>query len=271
MGGADSEVTAATTRVLLEAAYWDPGSIRRTVARRSGSAPTRPTASSAAATSRRRPTVLDRAAQLMADLGGGAVARGVLDVYPGAAPAPAHRPPARRASSASSARARRARRRSRILQALGFAVDDSGDELQVVVPSFRRDIHQEDDLVEEIVRIWGYDKIPLTWPGRRDHPGQAAAGLRVARVIGRALNAAGLFECVSGPSSIRTGSSAMGWDDPDALIALQNPLSRERSVLRPSLLPGLLEVAGHQREPPDAGRAAVRDRQRLLAAPARGR
>ena len=48
----------------------------------------------------------------------------------------------------------------RILRALGFAVDDSGDDLQVVVPSFRRDVHQEDDLVEEIVRIWGFDQIP---------------------------------------------------------------------------------------------------------------
>ena len=73
--------------------------------------------------------------------------------------------PARRAWSGSSARARRAPRSCGILQALGFAVDDSGADLQVVVPSFRRDIAQEDDLVEEIIRIWGYDKIPLTLAG----------------------------------------------------------------------------------------------------------
>src|SRR4029450_896549 len=48
----------------------------------------------------------------------------------------------------------------RILRALGFAVDDSGEDLQVVVPSFRRDIHQEDDLVEEITRIWGAENTP---------------------------------------------------------------------------------------------------------------
>ena len=55
----------------------------------------------------------------------------------------------------------------RILQALGFAVDDRGVDLEVVVPSFRRDIVQEDDLVEEIIRVWGYDKIPADARGRR--------------------------------------------------------------------------------------------------------
>ena len=109
--------------------------------------------------------MLDRAAQLMAELGGGAVARGVLDAYP--APRPHRRlglrlarverviggVPAARGGGAHPARRSASRWTTR------------ATTLQVVVPSFRRDIHQEDDLVEEIVRIWGYDKIPLTLAG----------------------------------------------------------------------------------------------------------
>jgi phenylalanyl-tRNA synthetase beta chain len=143
----------------------------------------------------------------------------------------------------------------RILQALGFAVDDSADDLQVVVPSFRRDVHQEDDLVEEIVRIWGYDQIPLTLAGGGEiRPVKRPPDLRVARVMSRALNAAGLFECVTWSFVDPDRLKRMGWDDPEALIALQNPLSVERSVLRPSLLPGLLEVLAinANRQMPDA-------------------
>ena len=253
MGGADSEVTASTTRVLLEAAYWDPGSIRRTARALS-------LTTDAAYRFERGgdieapPDVLSRAAQLMAELGGGTVARGVLDAYP--EPRPHRRLGLRVARVERVIGVSPSREEAvRILQALGFAVDDSGDELQVVVPSFRRDIHQEDDLVEEIVRIWGYDKIPLTLAGGGEIiPVKRPAGLRVARVMSRALNAAGLYECVTWAFLDPDRLERMGWSDRAALIALQNPLSVERSILRPSLLPGLLEILAinANRQTPDA-------------------
>jgi phenylalanyl-tRNA synthetase beta chain len=81
MGGADSEVTASTTRVLLEAAYWDPGSIRRT-SRGLGLSTDAAYRFERGGDIEAPPDVLGRAAQLMADLGGGTVARGVLDAYP---------------------------------------------------------------------------------------------------------------------------------------------------------------------------------------------
>ena len=81
MGGADSEVTASTTSVLLEAAYWDPGSIRRT-SRALGLSTDAAYRFERGGDIEAPPDVLARAAQLMADLGGGTVARGVLDVYP---------------------------------------------------------------------------------------------------------------------------------------------------------------------------------------------
>ncbi len=253
MGGADSEVTASTTNVLLEAAYWDPGSIRRT-SKALGLSTDAAYRFERGGDIEAPPDVLARAAQLMADLGGGTVARGVLDAYPD--PRPLRRLALRLSRVERVVGVAPPREDAvRILQALGFAVDDSGDDLQVVVPSFRRDTQQEDDLVEEIVRIWGYDKIPLTLAGGGEIiPVKRPPGLRVARVMSRALNAAGLSECVTWGFVDPDRLKRMGWSDAAALIALQNPLSVERSILRPSLLPGLLEVLAinANRQMPDA-------------------
>jgi phenylalanyl-tRNA synthetase beta chain len=241
MGGADSEVTGGTTSVLLEAAYWDPAGIRRT-SRALG------LHTDAAYRFERGGDIdglraaLDRAAQLMADLGGGVIARGVLDVYPEPRPRPRIVLRLARVERVIGVCPPRDEVVG-ILQRLGFAVGDSGTDLEVVVPSFRRDIAQEDDLVEEIIRVWGYDKIPVTLArGGELRPVTRPRGLTVSRAVSRALNAAGLAECVTyafiDPDRLR----AMGWEDDAALVTLQNPLSRERSVLRPSLMAGLLDV-----------------------------
>jgi len=241
MGGGNTEVTPATTSVLLESAYFDPGSIRRT-ARALGLHTDAAYRFERGADIEGLREALDRAAQLMADLGGGTVAKGVVDVYPGPKPRP-----------------RIALRRSRIerligvcppheevvkiLQGLGFAVDDSGLALQVVVPSFRRDIAQEDDLVEEVIRVWGYDKIPSTLSrGRQLQPVVRPPDLTLSRAVTSALTAAGLSQAITYSFVDPARLEVMGWDAPDSLIALQNPISVERSVLRPSLAPGLLEV-----------------------------
>ena len=244
MGGRDTEVSDATTAVLLEAAYWDPGSIRRT-SRALGLATDAAYRFERGADIEGLREALDRAAQLMADLGSGTVARGVIDVYPSPRH---HRRIALRPSRIERVIGACPPREEvvRLLQALGFAVDDSGTELGVVVPTFRRDVAQEDDLVEEVIRVWGYDRIPATLvAGGALQPVKHPASLTLARAVSRALNAAGLHEALTytlvDPARLR----ALGWDDDTQLIALGNPLSQERSVLRPSLVPGLLEVLAH--------------------------
>jgi phenylalanyl-tRNA synthetase beta chain len=253
MGGADTEVRAGTTTVLLESACFNGASVRRT-SRALG------LATDAAYRFERGSDIegvipaLNRAALLLADLGGGTVARGVVDVYPSPRPHPRIALRLERVERVIGAAPPRAEV-IRILQALGFAVDDSGPALQVVVPSFRRDIVQEDDLVEEIVRIWGYDKIPLALaPAGETSPVTRPADQILAERVGSALIAAGLSECITysflDPARLKT----MGWDDPGRLVALQNPLSAERSIMRPSLVPGLLEVLATNvhRQRPDA-------------------
>jgi phenylalanyl-tRNA synthetase beta chain len=241
MGGADSEVRPETTTVLLESAHFNPGSIRRTSRALSLSSDASYRFERGADIEGVIPA-LDRAAYLMADLGGGTVARGVIDVYPAPRPHPRVALRLERVERVIGAAPPRAEA-VRILQALGFAVDDSAPTLQVVVPSFRRDIVQEDDLVEEIVRIWGYDQIPLRLAGGGElAPVTRPAGLRVTRAASRALVDAGLAECITYAFVDPARLKLLGWDDPARLVALQNPLSAERSVMRPSLLPGLLEV-----------------------------
>jgi phenylalanyl-tRNA synthetase beta chain len=241
MGGGNTEVTPATTSVLLESAYFNPGSIRRT-SRALGLHTDAAYRFERGADIEGLREALDRAAQLMADLGGGTVAKGVIDVYPGPKPRPR-----------ISVRRSRVERLIgvcppheevvRILQGLGFAVDDSGLALQVVVPSFRRDIAQEDDLVEEIIRVWGYDKIPSTLSrGSQLQPVVRPPDLTLSRDVTTALTAAGLSQAITYSFVDPARLAVMGWNAPEALITLQNPISVERSVLRPSLAPGLLEV-----------------------------
>ena len=241
MGGADSEVTGQTTAVLLEAAYWDPGGIRRT-ARALG------LHTDAAYRFERGGDIdglgpaLDRAAQLMADLGDGAVARGIIDVYPRPRPRPRIRLRMARVERVIGASPPRAEAVG-ILRRLGLTVEDAGADIDVTVPGFRRDLSQEDDLVEEIARVWGYDKIPVRLaPGGELRPVTRPRGLALSRAVGRALNAAGLAEAVTYAFVDPDRLGRMGWTEGGALVALQNPLSRERSVLRPSLIPGLLDV-----------------------------
>jgi len=241
MGGGDSEVTETTTAVLLEAAYWDPGSIRRT-SRALGLATDAAYRFERGGDIEGVTTALDRAAQLMAEVGDGAVARGIVDVYPSPRPRPRIALRLSRVERVVGASPPRAEAVG-ILRRLGFAVDDSGPDLDVVIPSFRRDIAQEDDLVEEVVRVWGYEKIPVTLArGGELVPVTRPRNLRLTRAVSRQLNAAGLAECVTYSFVDPDRLAAMGWTSAEGLVTLQNPLSRERSALRPSLVPGLLEV-----------------------------
>ncbi len=242
MGGADTEVSGTTRTVLLEAAYFNPASIRRT-ARALGLATEASYRFERGADIDGIPAVQARAAAMIAELGGGRVARGLLDVYP-----------APRAPVEVRLRLDRVRRVigacppestvGEILHSLGFPAERRDGGFAVVVPSFRRDVSLEDDLVEEVARVWGYGEIPSTLPSgtltltRRPRPVVAQDAVR------RALADAGFQEAVTlsliDPAYL-VHLGLAGAEDP-RVVALQNPLAADRSVLRPSLLFGLLEA-----------------------------
>ena len=252
MGGANTEVRDATRTVLLESAYFAPGAIRRT-AKALGLSTEASYRFERGADVEGLRDALDRAARLIAELGEGRVAAGVLDAYP-----------APRRPLAVPLRLERVQRVvgacpppavvADILRGLGFPATQRDGGFEVVVPAFRRDVAIEDDLVEEVARIWGYEKIPSTLPS-----GVLALTRRprhmVARdAVRRSLSSAGCYEAVSlsltDPAHLR--HLGLSPDDP-RVVRLQNPLAADRSVLRPTLLFGLLEAlaANVRRQSPD--------------------
>jgi phenylalanyl-tRNA synthetase beta chain len=238
MGGADTEVKADTTRVLLESAYFLPASIRRT-SRKLG------LKTDAAYRFERGADIealLDgstRAAQLIGELAGGRIARGVIDVYP-----TAHTPPRVRLRMARVKRvlgiAPPLETAASILTGLGLPTQRRGDDLDVEVPSFRRDITQEDDLVEEVIRVWGYDRIPSTLPGGAFSLVRLPATRRQDRVVRVALVGAGLAEAVTYSFSDPRRVALLRSPDDKPPIELLNPMSEEGSLLRQHPLDGLL-------------------------------
>src|SRR5206468_3770256 len=170
-----------------------------------------------------------RAAQLIAGLAGGAVARGLVDAYP------RRRKPRRiRLRMARVARVLgvappQAKARA-ILAGLGLPTRQKGTALEVDVPSFRRDLAIEDDLVEEIIRVWGYDKLPSTLPASAVDVVKHPASLRQAETVRRALVGAGLAEAITHAFS-DPARAAHGWPTAEARADVYDGKGRGEHVL----------------------------------------
>ncbi|MBB5048434.1 phenylalanyl-tRNA synthetase beta chain [Rhodopseudomonas rhenobacensis] len=131
----------------------------------------------------------------------------------------------------------------RILSRLGFMVAGSGQTVKVAIPSWRSDVHGKADLVEEIVRIVGVDKVPLTPFERGENPRKPVLTpiqLRTRRAK-RALAARGLVEAVNWSFISKPQAALFGGGQPE--LALANPIASDLSDMRPSLLPGLIAAA----------------------------
>ena len=162
MGGYDSEITETTCDVLLESAYFNPSSIRAT-AKALGISTEASYRFERGADPGVVLAALDRAAQLIAELAGGTVCDGIVDVYPGQPPLTEIQLRPERVNFVLGTTIEAAEI-VQILNRLGFDVDATGDVYQVVVPTFRSDVTREVDLIEEIARVYGYDNIPTTLP-----------------------------------------------------------------------------------------------------------
>jgi phenylalanyl-tRNA synthetase beta chain len=244
MGGADTEVTNGTTSLLLECAWFLPQRVRRG-ARALGLS---------TEASKRYERGVDPG------IGPAAAARFLsllLELCPGAAlghSALRRNPPMQRELGLRSARCSRLvglpftdERCRELLETLEFGVRRGADQLIVTVPTWRPDVSLEDDLVEEVARANGYDRIPEAPPETGGTFATRSPRERVTRRAREAMLALGFDEAWSG--SLVSEAEALPCrdllGDEAALVKLANPMSRESEVLRPNLLPGLLRAVAH--------------------------
>ncbi len=247
MGGEATEVTEATVDILLESACFDPSSVSVT---------SRSLGLISEASSRFERGVdpngcvaaADRAAELMARLAGGTVAPGVVDAYPRPA-APVELELRVERLNAICGTGIPVGEAAAILTSLGLTVTPHGDGevLGVVVPTNRPDLVREIDLVEEVIRVWGMERVPATLPGGRGRIGHLTAHQRWARRIDATMRAAGLNETMTyafiDPADL--GRTRMSLGEGEPFVELTNPMSGEQAVMRWSLLPGLLRSVSY--------------------------
>ncbi|NOY91201.1 MAG: phenylalanine--tRNA ligase subunit beta [Deltaproteobacteria bacterium] len=241
MGGADSELRDDTQDVLIECAYFDPRSVRRS-SRRLGLHTDASHRFERGVDPNAIPRVLARAASWMALLGGGVPVVEAIDVV--ARPIEPVEIRLRHARLAQLLGAPVDAAESRaILERLGCEVVTSDAEsLLVKAPTFRPDLGREVDLIEEVARMRGYDKLEPRVPRVRPSRTGTPASILFERRLREAAAAAGLFEAIT-MSFVSPRALAAAKASTDA-VPLKNPLSEERGVLRTSLLPGLAEAAG---------------------------
>ncbi len=240
MGGANSEVVESTTSILLESANFDRISIRRTSSRLG----LRSEASTRFEKGLRPELAMEaikRASRLMCELGRGKAARGIIDAYPGRAePAPV---------SVSPAEVKRVlgidlnvEEITSTLASLGFVSELScAPDIKVTPPWWRSDICQAADVLEEIARIRGYDKIPMTLLSTPLPAHQPQPALEIKDRVRDILAASGVQEVITYTlTNPEAEQKAAGGAAVPPSLRVVNPLSREQEYLRTSLRPGLL-------------------------------
>ena len=248
MGGADSEVSSTTRTIVLEAAYFNPISVRRT-SKRLGLASDASYRFERGADVEAPKTAMARARQLLSAIGAGEPRGPVVDRYP--------TPPVPIVVRL---------RHHRIGHLLGQAVDEAfvaptltrlGFDPQpepatdtpvwrVTVPTFRVDVSREEDLIEEVARHHGYDRLPTTFPAMTQPappPGPWRARDHLVRQL---LTGCGFSEAITYGFIEREPALVVHANEQD-IVALRNPLSEKGAVLRPSLLPGLVDSLIHNR------------------------
>ncbi|MEO7068237.1 MAG: phenylalanine--tRNA ligase subunit beta [Rhodanobacter sp.] len=254
MGGFDSRVTSLTRDVFLESAHFAPAAIMGQ-ARKLGLHTDASHRYERGVDPQLPPRALERATELLLSVAGGQAGPVVVAERAGDLSMPV---------PVSLRRARLARVLGvtvddaavmRIFVALGMHVDVTADGWQVTAPSSRFDIEREEDLIEEVARIFGYDRIPTHSPAGALTLAIDPEGRLHELAVREQLAARGYYEAVN--LAFVSNDLLQSWGLDTNLVALANPLSADLAVMRPSLLPGLIEALAHNR-------ARQQDRVRLF-------
>ena len=258
MGGLDSEVTEDTTTILLEAATFSPGHTSRT---------SRNLGLFSESSMRYERTVdahtIERnanfAAALIAQLCGGEVCTGIVDEWP-AKTEPRRlqfRVPRFQAMMGEAIPTEEV---IDTLQRLGCTIEGTGEVLDVVAPTFRPDLEREIDLYEEVLRLYGMDRITPTLPGGRGRIGMRSPAEHVTAKLHNTLRASGMNETMTysfgNPAdmeALRMSGVADASGFVGEAVELINPINADQSVMRQSLIPGLLRNVDFNQKHGSAG------------------
>jgi len=245
MGGVNSQVSEKTKNIVLESACFDSTTIRK-ASKKYGLRSDSSYRFERGVDIEGVITAQARAACLIKELAGGEICKGRIDVYPNT-----------RENIQLSLRVARvnrvlgsdfnAERIKEIISRLGLIVDAAikNETLQVKVPGFRPDLTREIDIIEEIARVDGFDKVATVFPVASVRPVRISAKQSLLRKIREALCHTGFSETVH--FSFIDQKQATGYlpafaSAKDKVIALKNPLSSENDTMRTSLIPGLLKT-----------------------------
>jgi phenylalanyl-tRNA synthetase beta chain len=244
MGGLNSEVIDTTSTILLEAAYFNPTSIRRT-SKRFGLHTEASHRFERGADIDIVLTVLDRAASLMAELAGGQVVKGVIDNYPEKLQTPVLTLGVAKTCKMLDI-AVDAEQICAMLNAIGLTTTIENDQtLRVTVPSFRPDIERDVDLIEEVARLYGYDRIPVTMPTGEVEAKLPPKKQRIQIQLRHLMRTAGFSEAISYSFIAKESLTKIFLTDDDPrmnVVSILNPLSEDQAVMRTTHVPSMLEA-----------------------------
>ena len=242
IGGAETSITNDTVNVLIEGAWFDPATVRATAHRLN-------LHTDASHRFERSPAhdgmllAIDRAASLIQEIGGGALSRGTVDVV-GTLPEPVNTTLRQTRLKGLLGIEVPSSEVEEILTRLGFSLAAKTGGYDVGVPSFRPDVTREEDLIEEVGRHNGYDRLPATLPVVRSIQDSGTPEVLGEQRLKQCLVAAGCREIMSSSlSSLLEQSGFVG--QVEDLVSINNPISEELSVLRAHLVPGLLGAVAH--------------------------
>ena len=249
MGGASSEIGGGTRLMVLESAYFKPASVRRT-SKRLGLKTEASSRFERGADVNGAPVAIARAAALLRQIGAAQPVGPMIDRYP------SPQPPLTLALRAS--------RIERVLGVtvpdaavpgilgpLGFSLEEDAAvggiprQWRVTVPTYRVDVQREVDLIEEIARHDGYLGLPATFPELTESQPPPDPRTMRDRLIRQVLTACGMSEAMT--FAFIEAVAAAPFGNADSGVSVANPLSEKYAVLRPSLLPGLIDAAAHNR------------------------
>ncbi len=251
MGGQNSEIGPETTDILLESAYFNPATIRRT-SKRLGMHTEASHRFERGADVDMVPIALDKAAGLIVEVAGGVLAQGMIDCYPEPLPERQLTLDVAKANQVLGLKLASDDILS-LLRSIGLETQPAPDRdngiLYVKIPAFRPDLEREIDLIEEVARLHGYDHIPVTMPVSRMICHRPALQQRLVRQLRDAMVAGGFAEIIN-YSFIAPEWDRLNLAEDDCRrqnVRILNPLTEDQSVMRTSLVPSMLESIARNR------------------------